>query len=77
MTPEQHAETIIQLIVEKRDYLVDVELQARYKQLIAAAIRDHVEIERGRAARLAWKMQMESFGGGTAIGNAIRDGAMS
>lgn len=33
-----------------------------------------VMAERNAAANLAWEMQMESFGGGTAIGNAIQDG---
>lgn len=32
-----------------------------------------VEQERKRAADIVWKMKMEHFGGGTAIGNAIMD----
>jgi hypothetical protein len=32
-----------------------------------------VNAERHECAKLAWKMQQESFGGGTAIGNAIQD----
>lgn len=30
-------------------------------------------MEREECAKVAWKMQMDQFGGGTAIGNAIMD----
>lgn len=40
---------------------------------VVEAIKTAVAEERHRCADIAWKMQMESFGGGTAIGNAISD----
>lgn len=38
-----------------------------------AAMLNNATDMRKRAAELAWKMQAEQFGGGTAIGNAIQD----
>ena len=44
------------------------------QEALAKAIDDAVQEERKAAANLAWEMQMEQFGGGTAIGNAIAEG---
>lgn len=49
------------------------EYAAVMKRHIAAALMKARQEERKKAAELAWKMQMESFGGGTAIGNAIQE----
>lgn len=45
-----------------------VELRERISQSIRQAVRDEQE----RCAEIAWKMQQEQFGGGTAIGNEIQ-----
>lgn len=43
-------------------------------KLIEEAIIEAVKEERIANANLAWEMQSEQFGGGSAIGNAIQDG---
>ncbi len=43
-------------------------------EFILGLLRMAIARERSRAANLAWEMQMRSFGGGTAIGNAIQEG---
>ena len=87
MTPDEREREILKIMEESMRQM-GVYTTAHYdacKGMIAAAIRDEraccqvrvkdaIAAERNRAARLAWKMQMEQFGGGTAIGNAIQDG---
>ena len=40
-------------------------------EFMIGLLRDALAKQRHKHAEIAWKMQMEDFGGGTAIGNAI------
>jgi hypothetical protein len=77
LTPQQRAERALAGIkhdhpdVNKRDWCRScVALDD-----VAREITEAVAEEPKRCAEIAWKMQMQSFGGGTAIGNAIQEEA--
>ena len=49
----------------------DLMVWHRLGEFIGRCEKEALAVERRRCAEIAWKMQQEQFGGGTAIGNAI------
>jgi hypothetical protein len=66
MTPKERVELIFKRCLANGFNNVLEEMERG----ITEAVLD----ERQALAETAWKMQVESFGGGTAIGNAIAEG---
>ncbi len=63
--------TVGMLIAER--YFFNDEDVAILAKDIDAAIVNEINKENKACTELAWKMQMEQFGGGTAIGNEIQN----